>query len=204
MTDRPIISVHFPKAAGSSLKKQLQSHFGDLLVLDYDHDPFVPRGRELTAFPNGKRIVHGHFRAQRYSAPNAYMMTFLREPVDNLISIYFFWRSHPSTHELHSRFLSEKPSILEFAEYPDFKHLMSDRYFGGFDMRRFDFIGFYDSLARDFVLLSEELGLALDHELHENRTPGWEERGNLMGDQKTMSAIRDTLREDVRFYESLR
>jgi hypothetical protein len=44
-------------------------------------------------------------------------MTFLRHPVDNLISIYFFWRALPEPgHALHARFLRERPSILRTSE----------------------------------------------------------------------------------------
>ncbi len=89
MTPHRIISVHFPKAGGTSLHTQLAGLLHDDLVFDWTHDPLTPAGAEIGTFPVGKRIVHGHFRAQRYSGVDAYWMTFLRHPVDNLISIYF-------------------------------------------------------------------------------------------------------------------
>jgi hypothetical protein len=118
MNPSRVVSVHFPKAAGSSLHIQFGKLLGDKLVLDYTHDPLTSMGSKTAEFPTGKTLVHGHLRAQRYASTEAYWMTFLRHPVYNLISIYFFWKTLPKPgHELHGRFLRERPSVLEFATY---------------------------------------------------------------------------------------
>ena len=77
-------------------------------------------------------------------------MTFLREPVSNLISVYNFWQTHPEHgNPIHSRFIRERPSILDFAKFPGFADLMSGIYFGGFDMGRFDFVGLHETREAD-------------------------------------------------------
>ncbi len=200
-----VVSIHFPKAAGSSLHTQLGKVLGDKLVLDYTHDPLTPNGSEMAEFPSGKRIVHGHFRAQRYASTKAYWMTFLRHPVDNLISIYFFWRTLPEPgHELHGRFLRERPSILKFATYPGITFLMAETYFGDFDMSRFDFIGFFENREADFPRLSRDLGLPLVADVHENRTAETSERLELETDLTVRRKLTDLLAVDVAFYERLR
>jgi hypothetical protein len=119
-----VISVHFPKAAGSSLWAQFARLLGDKAALDITHDPFTLAGSESAEFPVEKALVHGHFRAGRYESTDAYWMTFLRHPVDNLISIYFYWKSLKEPgHSLHARFLVEAPSILEFAWRSGFSRL---------------------------------------------------------------------------------
>jgi hypothetical protein len=200
-----IVSLHFPKAAGTSLRAQLTKLLGDEIAFDYNHDPLTSAGAETANFPCGKRLVHGHFRAQRYAAAVAYWMTFLRYPVDNLISIYFYWKcvQEPS-HAIHARFLSECPSILEFARYPALANLMSETYFGGFDMRRFDFIGFYETRGTDIPRLAADLGLPLVADVHENRTPESVEQRNLKADLSVRRQLIDLLFADVKFYERMR
>jgi hypothetical protein len=199
-----IVSVHFPKAAGFSLKVQFIKLLGAKETLDYDHDPLTPAGMETADFPEGKTLVMGHFRAQRYASSDAFWMTFLRHPVDNMISTYFFWKGLPVSNDLHARFLREQPTILEFASYPGFKALMSETYFGGFDMNRFDFIGFYESRKSDIPRLAKALKLPLVASVHENRTSESDERLEAESDCSLQRNLTDLLAEDVAFYERLR
>jgi hypothetical protein len=200
-----IVSVHFPKAAGSSLRAQLTKLLGDEIAFDYNHDPLTSAGAETADFPCGKRLVHGHFRAQRYATAAAYWMTFLRHPVDNLNSIYFYWKSvQEPGHAIHAQFLRERPSILEFARYPALTNLMSETYFGGFDMGRFDFIGFYETRDTGVPHLAADLGLPLVADVHENRTPESVERRSLEADVSVRRRLTDLLSADVKFYEKMR
>jgi hypothetical protein len=199
-----VVSIHFPKAAGSSLHVQLIKLLGDRVVLDYTHDPLTSNGFETAEFPIGKTIVHGHFRARRYVSENAYWMTFLRHPVDNLISIYFYWKSLPEPgHALHARFLREQPSILEFAMYPGITRLMCETYFGDFDMSRFNFVGFYENREADIPRLAEDLGLPLVAGVHQNRTNETVERVELEEDLLIRRQLSDLLAADITFYEEL-
>ena len=200
-----VVSVHFPKAAGSSLSHQLADLVGDQLELDYAHDPLIETGREVAPFPVGKSVVHGHFHPQRYDGTAAFRMTFLRHPVDNLTSIYFFWRRLPEQgNPLHHRFLKHNPDIFEFAAYPGISTLMSQAYFGGYDMRRFDFIGLHEDRNRDLRRLGDVLGLPLHAELHQNRTPDCAERQALQTSPQAQRRLQDLLADDIRFYERVR
>jgi hypothetical protein len=199
-----IVSVHFPKAAGSSLKKQFVELLGDKVVLDYNHDPLIYAGSETADFPEGKTLVMGHFRAQRYASVNAYLMTFLRHPVNNLISFYYFWKAIPESHAFHARFLREQPSILEFAMYPGITNLMCESYFGGCDMSRFNFLGFYENRNSDFPRLAKDLDLPLSSAVHENRTNPSSERLDVEGDVSIQRRLTDLLAADVAFYERQR
>jgi glycosyltransferase involved in cell wall biosynthesis/SAM-dependent methyltransferase len=196
-----VISVHFPKAGGSSLHTQFAALIGDGLLLDYDHDPLTACGSDRARFPDGKRIVHGHFRADCYAGSPAYLMTFLREPVDNLISFYFYWLAEKTaTHDVHARFLREQPSILEFANYPQIRRLMSETYFGDFDMERFDFIGFHESREADLARLAAILALPLVADVHENKTVASSQREALRTDDETIERLERLLADDIAFY----
>lgn len=199
-----IVSVHFPKSAGSSLRMQFIEFLADKVELDYNHDPLTSAGADKAAFPVGKRIVHGHFRPDRYEIPDAFRMTFLRDPVDSIISIYYFWKTYPEHgNPVHEQFLREQPDIFQFARYPALSRLMSDTYFGGYDMTRFDFVGFHESRARDI----RRLGLMLDlplQDVHVNRTADTPERLALLSDSVAKRRLRDLLAHDVAFYYQIK
>jgi hypothetical protein len=131
---------------------------------------------------------------------------FLREPVDNLISIYFFWRaSRGGTNPTHDRFLTERPSIVDFARYcRPIRRLMSMTYFGGMDIRSLDFVGFHETRARDLGRLSAQLGVPLVHTIHENATAPDAARRALAEDDRTLSILRSLLADDLAFYEKAR
>jgi hypothetical protein len=132
-------------------------------------------------------------------------MTFLRHPVNNLISIYFFWKSFGTARNpVHAQFLSERPSVLDFARYPAFSNLMSETYFGGFDMRRFNFIGFYENRDSDMSRLAADTDLPLVANVHENLTPKSVERCELEANNSVQRRLADLLSDDLKFYEQMR
>ncbi len=200
-----LISVHFPKAAGTSLRTQLIAHLHDKVATDYAHDPLGERGRETADFPVGKRVVHGHFRPDRYAGSEGFRLTFLREPVDNLISIYYFWLNYDEHgNPVHTRFLAERPDIFEFARYPSFSTLMSQSYFGGFDMTQFDFIGFHENRTTDLLKLGKILGIPLQSTVHENPGLPNTQRDEIKRSRDSLDLLRNILKKDVVFYDNLR
>jgi hypothetical protein len=193
--------VHFPKAAGTALRKQFVALLGDAVHNDTDHDPLISPRANPVAFPEGRRVVHGHFRPDRYVCADGYLMTFLREPVDNLISTYFYWRGfRKPVHDLLARFLRDRPSLVEFATYPGIQRLMSETYFGGFDMERFDFIGFHETRDRDMRALASILHLDLDGSIRDNKTRATLGRLWTTMDCNTISRVRRHLADDIDFY----
>lgn len=216
--DRPLISVHFPKASGSSFRVALEAAFGQPAVLgSYDCDPLDPanpmwidrerflrhRPRDLKSFA----AVHGHLPIVKYELlPSAYRVVLLREPVDNLISIYYYWKHLISNgHRAHALFefvKDQRLSLLEVAEMPSMRRLMSSSYFGGYDMGRFDVIGIHDNRTAFVEAVSKLIGVPLSAHIRENVTPPSEERDNILADAKVMAKLRDLLQDDIRFYEA--
>jgi hypothetical protein len=213
-----IVSVHFPKAAGSSLSAAFQDYFADGLLLDYETDPLDPlhfRNIAPHLYPNGGvsipktiKAIHGHFHPNKYiSFTDAYRVTFLREPVENLISIYYFWRLYnEKSHGVFRCFKQLKPDIFEFAEFPGVKRLMSQTYFGDVDMDSFDLIGFYDRRNVDLLTLSNDTGITIDPELYINETNDMERKSReaIMTDRVAMERLRSSLSDDCAFYNRLR
>ena len=200
-----LVYIHFPKAAGTSLIRDLRAHYGDTLLADYTHLPPLNWSHDPAYVPDGVRAVCGHFHADRYVGHGCPLrFTFLREPVDNLISIYYFWRNFPpSGYPAHERFLRDNPTIFEFATYPELRYLASDAYFGGVDLTAVDFVGFYEQRSTGMQQLSAMLDLPLRPEVYVNRTSSAfdDERNELKSDSRAMARLREMLADDVAFYE---
>ena len=220
MLDRPLISIHFPKASGSSFGAALVAAFGEAVRCPphYDCDPVDPanplwvcpdwflrhRPRDLKPFA----VVHGHQPIIKYDLlPSAYRVVLLREPVENLISIYYYWKTlfdRPgyTDHAVFNFVRKERLSLLETAEIPSLRRLMSDTYFGGFDMRRFDVIGTHDNRTAYIEAVSNLIGVRLSPDIRVKVTPPSEERDNVLADAKVIAKLRDLLQDDIRFYEA--
>jgi len=201
MSSQVVLSTHMPKAGGTSLLRQFQKIFGDGVL---HHLPDHPQTSPALPIDDSVRVVHGHFHPQVYDHVSpAFRCTFLREPVDNLISIYLYWQELTCEGgPEYRRFMLEKPTLLELAAYPGLRRLASDAMYGGFDMDRFDFIGFHDDRHADMAELGRQLGLPLSGGVWENRTQDLAHRGReLRADTALCAQVRAVLADDVAFYQ---
>jgi hypothetical protein len=217
-SDRPLISVHFPKAGGVSFLSALNEAFGaDKVLKTYDCDPVDPsnpwwihptwfrHNRPSTVKPY--MAVHGHFPIQKYDLVSpAVRVVMLREPVENLISIYYYWKSlfdSPAEgHGIYAFVKKQRLSLLEMAQIPVLRRLMSVTFFGDFDMRRFDVIGAHERRSEFIDEVSKVVGIPLSTAHRENVTPPSEERGNVLSDTIMITKLRYLLQDDIRFYET--
>ncbi|MFU8865990.1 MAG: hypothetical protein ACNA7O_18935 [Rhodobacterales bacterium] len=217
MPDFPVISIHVPKASGSSISLGLSNHFGEGFTTLYNLDPVDPCSAEYIdpirynaakpASIEPFKAIHGHFSPRHFDRiEKARRIAMLREPVDNLISIYFFWRKYFEAgnkgHALYEYAMSQNLTLLEFAQLPNLRFLYSRSYFGNFDMSKFDVIGSYDSRVEYFEKVSELCGCRIDGSIHANKTPTSEERQLLSADSKLMLSLRTLLSDDIRFFEA--
>jgi hypothetical protein len=212
-----IISIHAPKAGGTTMLELWKQAFGaDKVLMDYDDPPVNPSAdflvdpigwaeRRPVRLPENIQVVHGHFRPGKYDLlKDAFRMTILRHPVDNIISIYTYWKVIPPQHAVHQYFLKHNLDVLGLARLPLLRYLYSDSYFGGWDMGRLDFIGRHDARAEDLTRLSGILGIPIDIGLHLNATePEGVNLGKeaILSDKKLMNRLYNLLADDIHFYE---
>ena len=145
-----IVSVHIPKTAGSSFRTLLTQIYGNRLALDY--------GGEVTGLGSAE-VVHGHFAATKYLErfPDAKIITWLRHPVERVISYYYYWlRTERHGNPNHDYFLDNKLSLLEFARFPPLRREIAS-YIEGVDPGRFFFVGIVERYGCDVQKLAELL-----------------------------------------------
>jgi len=215
---KKIISIHVPKAGGTTMLTLWKEAFGEEgVMMDYGDVPVNPSAdfiidpigwsdKRPVCLPEKVQVVHGHFRPGKYDLlKDVFRMTMLRHPVDNLISIYTYWKViPPQPNAVHQYFLKHNLDILGLARLPLLRYLYSESYFGGWDMGRLDFIGRHETRAEDLQRLAKMLDIKFDTDLHMNNTEQEGkilERKAIMADQKIMNRLKDLLTEDIMFYD---
>ena len=194
---------------------QFQNVYGTKSVLtDYSEDPVDHRTRgfidheyyqysPITSI-GAHQVVHGHFRPEKYNdLSNAIRITFLRHPVENVISIYNFWNFSPPeiwTTPLFAYFKENNLSLLRFAKLPPIRFLYSQIYFGGFEMSHFDFVGDYKNYNSELVRLGKLLEVQFDLNLKMNVTQSADYDLNKLN-LLERDALYEILEEDILFYQ---
>jgi hypothetical protein len=170
-----IISLHLPKTAGSSFGLALKEHFGDNLLRDYDDFPMakpafernkqaILSGLNIAQFPPVDAMcIHGHFLPIKYlllgSRMNLKFITWMRNPVDRLISHFYFWQRtyNPSEDPLphHRKIIEEGWTLEQFCFSPEYRNFYT-QYLWGFPIEAFDFIGLVDFFSEDLDYFSKK------------------------------------------------
>ncbi|MEQ9332747.1 hypothetical protein [Thalassobaculum sp.] len=172
-----IVSVHIPKAAGTSLRIALERRLGRRLLLDYNDRPlrrtpkFEARRARRAAAVRAKadrllrryRAVHGHFAASKYLplGPQARFAVFLREPVARTLSHYRHWRRMPDApNPIARRIFKQKLGPGDLAEMPEYRWIYAD-FLGGMTLDDFAFVGIAEEYETSLELFRAVLGLDL-------------------------------------------
>ena len=143
-----LISIHIPKCGGTNFRDILQMHYRN-----------VPHLNDLKT---QDQCMHGHFiitpeLLQEY--PNAKICTWIRHPIDRIISYYYSWKLNKSYGKNFNkkRFIEEDMSIVEFVE-ADFMQNEMFKYIDQISLDDFDFIGCLEKYPQDIVKFLEIMG----------------------------------------------
>lgn len=167
-----LVSLHLPKTAGTSFGAALERRFGDTLRRDYGDLPLnTPADtRNASALRAALALdaatlqdvacVHGHFLPVKYllqaGRREARFVTWMRHPVDRMVSHYRFWRRHspPSpAYALHWRMHAEDWSLETFCLAPELRDVYT-QFLWAFPLEAFDFIGITEHYEADFERFS--------------------------------------------------
>jgi hypothetical protein len=167
-----IISIHIPKTGGTTFLEILKAITEEVLYLDYGNQIFSPdavyrRGQkvqepfesitDLELLP-GRSVIHGHFHVGKYLGkfPEASYITWLRDPIERVVSHYFFWQRAADKHAfmadpLCNKVISEKMSLMEFAELERARNVQY-RFLAPVGVGYCDFIGIAEEYDRSIKL----------------------------------------------------
>jgi hypothetical protein len=164
-----IISIHIPKTGGTTFVDMLRNCAEEVLYLDYEYEgpspsalfrrgeplamPFESIVSDLESLP-GRSVIHGHFPAEKYISkfPNAVYVTWLRDPVERVVSNYLYWqRSDVTGDRRWEGVIAQKLSLEQFAE-SDFARDLQRAFLYPLAVEDFDFIGITEEYDRSLEL----------------------------------------------------
>ena len=159
-----LISVHIPKTGGTSFYKVLAANYGQQL------SPSLRRvdvqaaqkqyGGIIESLGQEVKVLHGHFYVGELGLSSK-VITFLRHPVDRVISNYHFFiaglenpERNPANYTLNKHRKGE--SLLEYARRPENQNVMS-KFLTGIDLEQLFFVGFLERFEDDVQTLGQLL-----------------------------------------------
>jgi hypothetical protein len=219
-----LIFLHLPKTAGSTLARVIEQQYpaGAVLAL-YDS----ATGEELRSIPEDRmrrlRVVMGHFYfgAHRFASRPATYVTVLRDPIERVISHYYYVR-RDATHYLHGA--AQKLSLADYIRFcnlaepnNDQTRLLCGEYQGAIPTTCIDamlplakknlrehcaVVGLTEDFDRSLLLIKRRLGWRYPFYERQNVTSGRPRRADLPVD--TLRVLQAYNRLDVELYEYAR
>ncbi len=208
-----IISVHVHKTAGGTFGRALKQVYGEIQVFsDYQEEKIEKNLARLSVQPQIK-VIHGHFAARKYKGyfSSAKRIIWLRNPIIQFISGYFFWKSQPQKEVFfskeHKYMVENNISLLEFADINAKKGInpLADFYCRDVDLTDFHFVGVQEFFQDDLAELKQMLGWP-DFKMevfNQNKYPNY--RDNLqkaLGDKNTLKKLTEITSKDMEIYQS--
>lgn len=190
-----LISLHFPKTAGTSFRKTLEDNYGDKLLQDYQNIDI--NNINLNKY----NAVHGHLSIHKYFKiyPNAKVITWLRNPLDRIISYYNFWNSHNKYKNMgvwHDKFVKEKPTFREFITKWTDLHKEFTIYTKNFDHNNFFFVGITERYNKDIEKIGEKLNWSNIIKYNENTSTN-----NMDISDKDIKLFNEIFKDEINFYK---
>jgi hypothetical protein len=195
-----VLSVHIPKTAGVSFRKILAQLYCEDFLLKY-WQMTDAHGRVVASIPPNIRCIHGHYSPDVLlpAYPGARLITWVRDPVERVVSSYFHrlrepdWQ-HPVTRELHEK----KLSLVEFAALELMRNEMA-RYFCGKSPGDFAFIGRMETFETSLARFLREFGFGRVAIPRENCNPE-RKTGRYLLDWETWRKIAAMNEQDLELY----
>jgi len=206
-----LVSLHIPKTAGTSFRSILKNEFGRRTVARFD---IYPSGKikldeksfEKTELHKKIQVIHGHYTYQSITntldlSPSVSFITWLRDPVERVISNYFFLR------KIVAERLNETPeenlmnrigkTLEEFVVMEENQNVMS-KFLNGANLSSFKFVGFQHDFETEIKRLEQIMQWKKIKNVEYNVT------GNVpkISESATLDLIKKCNAEDVSLYNS--
>ena len=115
-----LLFEHIPKCGGTSVKEYLKSHYSNRKVFEIDGMDVDRSLNEFRAMSQQERfsfhlvLGHGAHKLRELFLPQVNRLTILRDPVDRIVSHYFFARQSPG-HYLHGEIVKRDMTLAQYA-----------------------------------------------------------------------------------------
>ncbi len=176
--DRPVVSLHVPKTAGTAFRTVLKSWYKDHLLMHYP-DISLQEADNFADLRPGQ-CLHGHFNrgkgfaiedfAGKNPHDQANIITMLRNPYKMIVSLFLYYKYQAPDAVIEKSILTDqRPQSFKnfFNRFLDSKHYLFsyllrtaplsaeniDHYLG-----QYTFIGLQEELEKSVVLLARLLG----------------------------------------------
>ena len=152
------LAVHIPKTGGSTFRDVLKkTHKDELIYLADTHTTVTAEVSAAIASAqsqHGKAMVYGHIYLPEFRAmfPDAQSVVWLRDPVQRVISHYYYnWRAEKNEGSLSDTARME--AILAFSSCDENRNVMRKR-LGQEDISQFSFVGITEEYEKSLNLFS--------------------------------------------------
>ena len=220
-----VIFVHVPKTAGSSLRGELAARLQPDMNIEVDYNDatrlfrdkmddavrnFLAGPAEHIRFASG-HLMGRHVAQMRSAMQGARFITFLRDPVERVVSDYRYQRS--PKHPPHPQFREKYPSLEAYLEFKgdrnkSAQHLIAPAVYAGREpeecvdylLRAYDFVGVQEMYPLSFRTLTALIGEPAWPKLRENVNRN-EEEENLS--PELAAEVREANAIDAALYEAV-
>jgi hypothetical protein len=209
-----VVFLHIPKTAGTTLKTVMQRNYASYEISDLYDQQVDTHALKQRLSDEETKLICGHFDYQKaFQKPSVYTFTFLRNPVDRVISNYL--------HIVYSDSPIHKKWMQGVQHFPDFLNLpqganWQSRLLAGYKhnkppaentlfaearetLHRLQFVGLKEEFKHSLYCLCIDLDWVKIWFNHENTLPDRTEFDELKA--SFSSAIEDANQVDVKIYE---
>lgn len=146
-----IFSIHIPKSGGTTFKEYLSQCFPGKVAFDYQRD----KNKTIEELSEDTVALHGHFKSNHYKEyfTNARYITWLRNPTQIPISMYYYFLRSPDMENKYCAQLYEQNQTLEEFVLSRKDWNLATKFIDGKPLRDFDFVGIveeYDTSIQIF------------------------------------------------------
>lgn len=230
-TDAPVIFLHLPKTAGSSLQFALRRSFSDSETYSTAPEPrtTIPEFIDLPEPDrHAYRLITGHqlFGLHRYAAPGARYIAMLRDPLARAVSDLNHRCREKGTalttdhltaallgdggpglatrDNFYVRWLAAEPGMAErHADRVEPDEAAYRRACANID-GHFAWLGVTERFAASVVLIADTIGRPLDRAPKLNVAPAQVELNDMPGRTEAVAAFRERNRWDQQLYDTAR